>query len=112
MKLDFNALEQPTLELTLKDDNKTTIHATAPTEELVERLTAAAPDLKKTIDQGHVETTKALYGLMADLMSCNREGITFTAESLRDTYRLRLFELVVFVKTYLEFIGEISGAKN
>lgn len=112
MKLDFNALEQPTLELTLKDDNKTTIHATVPTEELVERLQAAAPGMKAIVDQGHAETAKALYGLIADLISCNLEGITFTAESLRDIYRLGLLEVFVLAKTYLEFIGEISGAKN
>lgn len=112
MKLDFNALEQPTLELTLKDDNKTTIHATVPTEELVERLQAAAPGMKNIVEHGYAETAKALFGLMADLMSCNLEGVTFTAESLRDTYRLGLLEVFVLAKAYTEFIGEISGAKN
>lgn len=113
MKLDFNALEQPTLELTLKDPDKTVIHATVPTEELVERLVASASGLKQlTESKSSPETAKALYSLIAELMNCNREGLTFTAEELRDKYNLTLYDAFVFAKVYMEFVQEMQGAKN
>ena len=111
-KLDFNALEKPVLELTLKDEARTVVRATAPTEELVERLMAAAPELQTVIKDNTGETVRALFGLIAELMSCNLDGLTFTAEDLRDKYKMKLYEATVFVKAYLEFIQEINDAKN
>ena len=40
------------------------------------------------------------------------EGITFTAEDLRDKYGLKLEHLICFQPTYLDFINEIQNAKN
>lgn len=111
-KLDFNALEKPVLELTLKDEAKTVVRATAPTEELVERLTAAASEIKKVLNDNTGETIKACFELIAELMNCNLDGLTFTAEELRDKYKMSLFDATVLVKAYLEFINEINDAKN
>ena len=111
-KLDFNALEKPVLELTLKDEAKTVVRATAPTEELVERLTAAAGELKEVMDKGNSEAIRAMFELIADLMSCNLDNLTFTAEELRDKYNMKLYDAAVFVKVYLEFIQELNSAKN
>ena len=111
-KLDFNALEKPVLELTLKDEAKTVVRATTPTEELVERLTAASGELKEIIDKGNGEAIRALFGLIAELMSCNLDGLTFTAEDLRDKYKMKLYDAAVFVKAYLGFIQELNELKN
>ncbi len=111
-KLDFNALERPVLELTLKDEAKTVVRVTAPTEELVGRLVAASTEMQKVINDNTGETIKALFELIADLLNCNIDGLTFTAESLRDQYGMKLYEATVFVKVYLDFIQEINSAKN
>lgn len=111
-KLDFNALERPVLELTLKDKERTVVRATAPTEELVGRLMTAATELQAVIDDKKGDTIKALFGLIAELMSCNLDGQTFTAEELRDKYNLKLYDATVFVKIYLDFIQELNEAKN
>ena len=111
-KLDFNALEQPVLELTLKDEAKTAVRVTAPTEELVERLTAASGELQKVINDNTGEAIRAMFELVADLMNYNMEGLTFTAQALRDTYKMKLYDLTVFIKIYLEFIQELNSAKN
>ena len=111
-KLDFNALEKPVLELTLKDEAKTVVRVTAPTEELVERLTAAAGELQKVINDNTGETVRSLFELIAELMNCNIDGLTFTAEDLRDKYGMKLYEATVFVKVYLDFIQELNEAKN
>lgn len=110
--LDFNALDRPVLELTLKDEARTVVRATAPTEELVERLIAASADIQKVIKDNTGEMVKALFDLIAELMSCNLDGLTFTAEDLRDKYGIKLYEATVFVKVYLDFIQELNSAKN
>lgn len=110
--LDFNALERPVLEITLKDKAKTVVRLTTPTEELVERLMAASAELQKVINDNTGATVKALFELIAQLMSCNLIGQQFTAEDLRDRYGMKLYEATVFVKVYLDFIQEINSAKN
>lgn len=110
--LNFNAIQQPTWAITLKDDNQTTVHLTAPSVDLVDRLTAMAPELGEAAKTKDGRAIKATYELFAEVMSCNEEGITFTAEELRDTYKLEFLDLVLLEKGYMEFIAEIKNAKN
>ena len=107
-KLDFNALEKPVLELTLKDEARTVVRATAPTEELGERLTAAASELQTVINDNTGETVRALYGLIAELMNCNLDGLTFDADSLRAKYKMNFYDAVLFVRQYLVFVNELT----
>lgn len=111
-KLDLNALEQPTLELTLLDANKTTVHMTLPETKLVEKLITITPELKAVASSGDAGSIKKLYELAADLISNNEEGITVTAEDLRDKYGVRFAHLVFIFNDYLDFINEIKAEKN
>jgi hypothetical protein len=111
-KLDFNALEQPTLELTMKDEARTKIHVGIPAEDLIERLTAAAPDIKKAVKSKDGNLIRKTYELAADLISCNEECLQVSAEDLRGKYGLKLPDLIIFTSIYLDFIGEIQNAKN
>jgi hypothetical protein len=111
-KLDLNALQRPTLDLTLRDDKHTEVHMTLPSTKLIERLLAIAPDLSKVAKNADVESIKALYGLAADLISNNTDGLTFTAEELRDIYGVRFEDLFFIFPAYLEFVNEVQSAKN
>ena len=108
---DFNALEQPTLEVTLKDEAKTTVRLTIPSEGLVERFTAMAEEVKKLAQNPGAALIRAVYEL-AELFNSNADGLTFTAESLRDKYKIQLVHLICFQPAYLDFIAEIQNAKN
>jgi hypothetical protein len=110
--LDFNSIEQPTWLVTLKDIEKTTVHLTAPTVDLVDRLVAMAPELQGVAEHKDGRTIRAVYALTSDVMNCNNDGFTFTAEELRDKYRLSLLDVFKFVAGYLDFIKEIQDAKN
>lgn len=110
--LDFNTIEQPTWQVTLKDDEKTTVHLTALTVDLVDRLVAAAPELQGVAEHKDGRTIRAVYALIADVMNCNDDGFTFTAEELRDKYRMSLLDVFKFTAGYLEFVKEIQDAKN
>lgn len=109
---DFNALEQPTLEVTLKDDKHTKIRLTVPYEALFERFLAASKELDKLVKKPTGALIRACFELWADIFSCNADGITFTAESLRDEYGLKLEHLIIFQSVYFDFITDIQNAKN
>lgn len=111
-KLNFNALEQPVLEITLRDKEQTVVRIVAPTVELVERFMVAAEEIKSINTDNNGETVKALYGLVAELINNNLDELTFTADSLRTQYNMKLYDMVVFVRVYLEFIQEMEAAKN
>lgn len=107
---DFNALTQPTLEVKL---GNLELHVTTPPERMIEQLASAAEELTALAESGNVlEQSRVSYQYVAELLSCNTEGITFTADDLRDKYRLSSFMLTAFVVNYMDFINEIHNAKN
>ena len=59
-----------------------------------------------------IEKIKKLFELTAELISCNAEYITVSAEELRDKYRLTFGDIVVIFAAYLDFIKEFNNAKN
>lgn len=113
--LDFNTLERPVLEIVLRDDARTHIKVGTPTERMVEELNQIAPALNAAIDAANEDqaaATRAIYDLAARLINCNRSGIKVTADELLDKYRMDLESLVVFYGAYIDFINEVTQAKN
>lgn len=110
--LDLNALEQPTLEIRLRDDNRSVFRLTTPTTRLVEKFVAAKSEIAQVAKSHNADKIKKLFELTAELISCNTEYITVTAEQLRDQYRLTFGDLVVIFAAYLDFIKEFNEAKN
>lgn len=110
--LDFNAIQQPTWPIKLRDEAKTIVNLSAPTVELFDRLAASTPALQEAAKTKDGATIRALYELLADLINNNEDGITVTAEELRDKYRLKLYDVIVFYAGYMDFVKEIQEAKN
>lgn len=110
--LDFNALQKPTWPIKLKDEAQTVVNLSTPTVELVDRLIAATPELQEVAKTKDGKTIRAVYALIADLMNCNEDGFTFTAEELRDKYKMTLLDVFKFSAGYLEFVKEMQDAKN
>lgn len=110
--LDFNAIQQPIWPVKLKDEAQTVVHLTTPTVDLVDRLVAATPELQEVAQKKDGRAARAVYELIADLMNCNDDGYTFTAEELRDKYRLTLLDVFRFAAGYMEFVKEMQDAKN
>lgn len=120
--LDLNNLELPTMELIFPGENGITLHVTAPTEALINEMKSwAKTDLGK-LSAGDAESVDLSWDLTARLLSCNMEGVEFTAADLQakiaDTDVCKkhhvdpLFVLIKIVKTYMEFIQEIENEKN
>lgn len=110
--LDLNNLTRPTLELTLQDEQRTTVRLTTPSEALVQSLSALTPAELEKLKSGDKESTDFAYNLAAQLISCNLDFLTVTAEELRGRYHMDLYSAMVFFGAYLDFINEIANAKN
>lgn len=110
--LDLNAVQLETLDLTLQDADRTTLHVTTPTEALIAELEAFTPEMLTVIRTGNKEGVRSIYDLAARLISCNREGITVTGEELLGKYRMTLESAVVFFSAYMDYITGITNQKN
>lgn len=110
--LDFNTVNRPTLRLIMQDDDRTCIDVSTPTEALVEELQAIAPELKSIMQAQDDASLTAVYDLAARLMKCNRNGVIVSTEELRGKYRMDLESLIIFYGAYVDFIEEITSAKN
>ena len=110
--LELNAVQLETLDLTLQDEARTTLHVKTPTEALVAELEAFTPEMLTVIKTGNKEGVHSIYDLAARLISCNREGITITGEKLLGKYRMTLESAVVFFSAYMDYITDITNQKN
>ena len=110
--LDFNAIQQPTWPIKLKDAAQTVVTLSAPTAELVDRLVALAPELESVTKAKDGRTIRKTYELVAELINCNEDGFKTNADELLSTYKMQLMDLVLFAAGYMEFIKEINSAKN
>lgn len=110
--LDLNALDQPVLEIKIRDEARTIFRLTTPTTKLVDKFISAKAEMADIVSSRDEEKIKKLFELTAELISCNAEYITVTAEELRDKYRLTLGDIVVIFAAYLDFVKEFNNAKN
>ena len=110
--LDFNTIERPVLELVMQDDERTHIKVSTPTESLVEELAALAPQMEKVLQSKDADSIAAIYDLAARLINCNRSFVKVTAEDLRGKFCMNLESMVIFFGAYVEFINEVTNAKN
>jgi hypothetical protein len=110
--LDFNSVEVQTLDIVLRDEARTKLHLKPPTEGLVQELIRISPRMHMVAETGDEESFELTYELVAKLINCNRDGIRLTAEELRTKYGMDFEFILVFCNAYLDFINEITNAKN
>lgn len=111
--LDFNAIERPTLDVTMRDDDRTVIRVSAPTQAFVEEMEALGPTITKMKKGSNTrELFKAMYEFFAKVLSHNEDGLEVTAKELRDVYKLTLIDFFALYGEYMAFIEELQSAKN
>lgn len=110
--LDFNTVEVQTMDIVLCDDAHTKVHLRYPTEGLVQEIIRISPEVHKVLETGDEASSNLVYDLMARLINCNRDGFKVTGEELRTKYGLDFEKIIVFCASYLEFLNEITNAKN
>lgn len=110
--LDFSKLNTPVLPLVLMDEARTVVKVSTPSEALIEELEHELPALEPELTKGNKEAIGLCYDLAARLINHNRSYVRVTADELRKKYGLELFHLLAFFEAYIDFIGEITNAKN
>lgn len=112
MKLDFRAIRQPSLEITLLDADETTINVLMPTEGMYERLLTMAKELREIANSKDIGAINKCYDFMAELISRNTQKITITGDELRVKYGIDFMLLLELENAYMQFVAEATGAKN
>lgn len=111
---DFNSVDQPLMPIKLGGGTRQEIvvNLMYPSVDLVEKLSALALDMKEIVEEKNGTTIRATFELIAAVMNCNADGLTFTAEDLRDKYRLTLLGIAKFLERYFDFLKQANDAKN
>lgn len=110
--LDLNSLQIPTMELIFTDAARTTVHIAAPTEALINELESWVKGGLDPLAKGDQASVKMSYDLIARILSYNEEGLAFTGDTLRETYKVNLWTLIAIANSYMEFIASIKNEKN
>lgn len=106
--LDFNTLKKRYFPVTLNDENKTKLLIVPPTKRVFDEF-AGMKDALENGDLGD-EAISELYGIVARLMSHNKTGIKVTKEMIEEL--LDFEDVILFIRTYTEFITEVTNSKN
>lgn len=106
--LDFNALKKKYLTVKLADENNTVLMIKTPTKRILDRFTA----MKNTTTESMMDedAVDVLYDLIADILSHNKGGVIVSREDIENAMDYE--DIVVFIRTYMEFINEVINSKN
>lgn len=104
--LNFNNISKHYLTVTFADENATTIMVCMPTKSLLHELTG----LKIDTTGDDLNAMDDLYEVCSKIMSRNKGGIAITKEFLEDVFDFE--DILIFLKEYMSFVGEVTKAKN
>lgn len=107
---DFNSVQQPMMQITLPDKEQTKIRLTMPKTSLAERMGTISTELKEISESKDESTIHRVYETVAEIMSCNLEFHTFTAEELKEL--LNFEHIAAFCLEYIKFLSDVKTAKN
>lgn len=107
--LDFRNHQKTYLNLTLPDEKETSLKVMQPTKELFTKMTEMSTRVG-SMAGSDLDALNEVYEVCAELISRNKEGITFTKEELEGV--LDFEDIVVFLRAYSTFVSEIVFGKN
>lgn len=109
--LDFNKIEKASFNITLNDENKTTLNIYTPTKGTMDYLISLH---SKFSENNEVELddsfTDELYTACAKTMSRNSQNIKISKEFLEDI--LDFEDITIFFTAFMNFINEVTNGKN
>lgn len=109
--LNLNTAKRPVFTLTMMDDAETTLHVKVPDMDMFKEIQSMSSELDALSDDSP-EAEDAIYDITARILSCNREGLTVTAEELRGKYKMGLEEVLLVYGSYADFLTDIVKEKN
>lgn len=107
--LDFRKTKKNYLKVTLNDAAETNLSVMQPTKELFERMVAMSEEVAN-ISGSDLEALDEVYGVCAELMSRNKEGLIISKSNLEST--LDFEDIVMFLQAYSAFVAGVVHGKN
>lgn len=107
--LDFRKQKKNCLEIILNDAAETKISVMQPTKRLFHRMAAMSEEVAG-MGGADLDVLDEVYGVCAELMSRNREGIVVGKNNLEETMDFE--DIVTFLQAYNAFVAGIVGGKN
>lgn len=108
--LNFNNVKKRYLTVTLADENNTVLMIGTPTKAVMNDLVLLRSGLESLSDGADDEALDDLYTVCARVMSRNKTGKKITKEYLEEIFDFE--DIIVFFHAYIEFVSELSSAKN
>jgi hypothetical protein len=103
--LNFNNTKKTYLNVTLTDG--TVLLVGTPTKRIFDELIAIKDNLDNIADS---ETLSIIYDVCALIMSRNKTGKEITKEYLEEIFDVE--DIIMFFKSYVEFMDEVKSVKN
>lgn len=105
---DFNKVKPKTMNVTLSDEENTTLILMTPDKKLVDELRSLKDIVEDSEDE---EVLDSLYELASKIMSRNKNGIEVTTKKLRELYE-DVSYIMAFLEAYTDFVNDLSNSKN
>ena len=95
----------------MNDEAGTKLSLLQPTKSLFQKMASMSEEVG-SIDYADLDVLDEVYGVCAELMSRNKEGIKVTAEMLAGA--LDFEDIVLFLQSYGEFVASVihGSGKN
>lgn len=107
--LDFRKQKKNYLKVTLNDEKETNLSIMQPTKELFEKMVSMSEEIGD-LAGSDLDALDEVYGVCAELMSRNKEGIVVSKSNLENT--LDFEDIVIFLNAYSTFVAGIIQGKN
>lgn len=107
--LDFRKQKKNYLKVTLNDERETNLSIMQPTKDLFEKMVAMSEQVSD-MEGADVDALDEVYGVCAELMSRNKEGLIVSKSNLEST--LDFEDIVIFLQAYSSFVAGIVHGKN
>ena len=105
--LNFNNVTKQYLNITFADEKATTILVCMPTKSLLSELTGLKGNLTA---EASIDSMDEIYDICVKIMNRNKAGKIITKEFLEDIFDFE--DVLIFLKEYMRFVGEVAGRKN
>ena len=106
--LNFNNVKKRYFTVTLADENETTLMISTPSKSIMDEFISMKDSLVSE-DMGE-DAIDDLYDLCTKIMNRNKGGIKIAKKDIEDM--LDFEDIILFIKSYTEFINELTNSKN
>lgn len=107
--LDFRKQKKKYLKITLNDEQETKLSLLQPTKQLFDKMVTMSQEIEER-EEMDSDALDEVYGVCAELMCRNKEGIVVSKNNLEDT--LDFEDIVIFLQAYGSFVAGAIHGKN